>query len=43
MEGFEPHRVPPWPEDPTANIGHDIAVKPVEPELATLLELFAVH
>jgi len=31
MEGFEPHRVPPWPEDPTANIGHDIAVKVPDP------------
>jgi hypothetical protein len=31
MEGFEPHRVPPWREDPTANIGHDIAVKVPDP------------
>lgn len=31
MEGFEPTRVPPWPEDPTANIGHGIAVKVPDP------------
>ena len=31
MERFEPHRVPPWPEDPTANIGHGIAVKVPDP------------